>query len=65
MIGPDAPGPASDAVPTFPGVARMPSTTATSLRAFLQTPHHRMPDFRLSRTEVEDLIAYMLSLRGG
>ena len=41
VIGPGASGPASDAVPTFPAVARMPSTTGMSLRAFLLTPHAR------------------------
>ena len=28
------------------------------------TPHQNMPDFRLSRTETDDLVAYILSLRG-
>ncbi len=64
VIGPDAPGPASDAVPTFPGVARTPSTTAMSLRAFLQTPHSRMPDPQLSRAETGDLVAHIISLSG-
>ena len=63
MIGPGAPGPASDAVPTFPGVARMPSTMAMSLRVFLQTPHSLMPNMQLSRAETDDVIAYILSLR--
>lgn len=63
VIGPGASGPASDAVPTFPGVARMPSTTAMALRVFLQTPHSRMPDIQLSREQMDDVIAYILSLR--
>jgi hypothetical protein len=29
----------------------------------LQTPHARMPDLHLTRDEVDDLIAYILSLR--
>jgi len=44
-------------------VAR-PETTALSLSVFLQTPHHRMPDYALSRNEIADLVAYILSLRG-
>ena len=64
VIGPGASGPASDAVPTFPGVARMPSTTELSLRVFLQSPHSRMPNWQLSRAETDDVIAYILSLRG-
>jgi mono/diheme cytochrome c family protein len=63
VVGPGASGPASDAVPTFPAVARMPSTTAMSLRVFLQTPHSRMPDLRLSNEHMDDVIAYILSLR--
>jgi mono/diheme cytochrome c family protein len=63
VIEPGASGPASDAVPTFPSIARMPSATELSLRAFLQTPHARMPDIQLSREQTDDVIAYILSLR--
>lgn len=55
---------AGDAAPTFTSIARMPSTTEMSLKAFLQTPHVRMPDYQLSRAEIDDLTAYILSLRG-
>jgi mono/diheme cytochrome c family protein len=63
VIGPGASGPASDAVPSFPAVARMPSTTGMSLRAFLLTPHSRMPDIQMSREQIDDITAYILSLR--
>ncbi len=53
---------AGDAAPTFTAIARMPSTTEMSLRAFLQTPHVRMPDYHLTRDESADLVAYILSL---
>lgn len=62
-IGPGGPGPATDAAPPFRAVAAMPSTTSMSLRVFLQTPHANMPDFRLSRAEIDDVVAYILSLR--
>ena len=62
--GPGTSPATGDAVPTFASVASMPSTTVLSLRAFLQTPHQRMPDFALSRAETDDLIAYILSLKG-
>jgi mono/diheme cytochrome c family protein len=55
--------PATDAVPTFAAIAHDPAITETSLRVFLQTPHARMPDFILSRTETDDVISYILSLR--
>jgi mono/diheme cytochrome c family protein len=51
-------------IPTFAAIARMPSTTALSLHAFLQTTHGRMPDFQLSRDEINDVSAYILSLKG-
>lgn len=64
VVTPSAQTGAATGVPTFAAVARMPSTTPISLRAFLQTPHARMPDLHLSRDETDDLIAYILSLRG-
>ena len=62
VIGAEGSGPANDAAPTFASIARMPSTTAMSLRAFLQTPHDRMPDYQFARDEMDDVIAYLLSL---
>lgn len=49
--------------PAFSAVAAMSSTTPLALRAFLQTPHAQMPDLHLSRNEIDDLAAYILSLR--
>ena len=54
---------ASDGVPTFPAIAAKPSTTAESLVRYLSTAHTNMPDFSLSRTERDALVAYLLSLR--
>src|SRR4051812_16633937 len=54
----------NDVSPPFAAVARMPSTTATSLNAFLSVPHHRMPEYSLTRAEIADVSAYILSLRG-
>ena len=51
--------------PPFPDLANMPSTTALSLRVFLQTPHAKrsMPDLVLTENQMDDIIAYILSLR--
>lgn len=49
--------------PAFAAIADMASTTPLALRAFLQTPHAQMPDLHLSRDEIDDLTAYILSLR--
>jgi mono/diheme cytochrome c family protein len=42
----------------------MPSTTALALRAFLRTPHQRMPDLHLTNQEIDDVSAYILGMRG-
>jgi hypothetical protein len=44
-------------------LAAQTSITPMALDAFLQTPHHRMPDLHLSRAEIDDVSAYILSLR--
>jgi mono/diheme cytochrome c family protein len=51
------------AAPALAAIAAMPSTTETSLSAFLQTPHASMPSLIFSGAELNDLIAYILSLR--
>ncbi len=60
VIGPTSQRGTSSGVPTF---AAMPSTTQMSLSVFLQKPHAGMPDLHLSRDEIDDLAAYILSLR--
>jgi mono/diheme cytochrome c family protein len=49
--------------PGFAAIAAMKSTTELSLQAFLQTPHDHMPDWRLSRQQIDDVVAYIMSLR--
>ena len=53
----------NDVSPSFAAIARMPSTTSMSLNAFLSTPHNRMPDYSLTRQEIKDVSAYILSLK--
>ncbi len=53
----------NDAVPSFPAIARRASTSQASLTVFLVTSHPRMPDFNLSRAEIQNVAAYILSLR--
>lgn len=55
---------ASDAVPSFYAVADHPSTTETGLKAFLMSPHKKqMPNIMLTREQIDDVVAYILSLR--
>jgi len=49
--------------PPFADIARMPSTTTISLNAFLSTPHHRMPNYKLTQREIADVSAFILSFR--
>jgi len=63
VVGPGSEQGSSNGAPTFAAVARMKSTTPLSLRAFLLTPHARMPDLHLTRDEIDDLAAYILALR--
>ncbi len=53
----------ADQAPGFMVIANRPGLTADGLRAFLSTPHGRMPDLSLSRTDIDNAIAYLLSLR--
>ena len=55
--------PARRGVSTFDQVARLPSTTALSLRVFLRTSHADMPNIQMSETDADDLIVYILSLK--
>ena len=47
----------------FTEIAKLPSTTALSLKVFLQTSHPSMPNFILQPDEANDIVAYILSLK--
>jgi mono/diheme cytochrome c family protein len=63
VVGPTQQGGTSSGAPPFTAIANMSSTTAMALRVFLMTPHGRMPDLHLSRDEIDNVAAYILSLR--
>ena len=50
-------------VPSFLTIAEMNTTTNASLIVFLSTPHARMPNYNLTRDEIRDVSAYIVSLR--
>ena len=57
-------GPAGwTSAPSFAAIADKPTTTAASLRAFIQKPHMDMLNLARSPPEAADLAAYILSLR--
>lgn len=49
--------------PPFVDIAALPSTTGMSLRAFLLSPHENMPNLILTDDALDDVIAYILSLK--
>ena len=58
--------PASDSkgwLADFAAIAKMPSTTALSLKVFFRTSHKNMPNFILQPEEADDIVAYILSLK--
>ncbi|MGD9537460.1 MAG: c-type cytochrome [Alphaproteobacteria bacterium] len=64
VIGEQGQPSASDAAPTFAAIANRPDTTADGLRAFLSVPHaDAMKGIVLPRLEIDDLVAYIMSLR--
>lgn len=54
---------AAGGIPSFRRVAQLRSTTALSLRAFLLTPHPSMPNIKLDHDDLDEIIAYILSLK--
>ncbi len=63
VVGPEQDRATSTGAPTFTAIAAMKTATPSRLHVFFQRPHHRMPDLHLSNTEMDDVIAYIVSLR--
>ncbi len=53
----------TDRVPSFSWIANQDGVTASLLTGWLSTSHERMPDFTLTRDEIREVSAYILSLR--
>ena len=49
--------------PPFREIANTSGMTTTALRAFLTSSHPKMPNLILSPQDMDDVIAYILSLR--
>ena len=50
-------------IASFFAIANLPSTTALSLKVFLQSNHKRMPNLIISESDSSNLIDYILSLK--
>jgi mono/diheme cytochrome c family protein len=55
----------TDRVPSFPWIAQQPGLTQDFLTGWLSSSasHERMPDYSLTREEIRQLSAYIVSLR--
>jgi cytochrome c len=51
-----------DTAPTLPYIAERHASDKAWLRAWLTSPHPPMPNFNLSRQEIDDVIAYLATL---
>ena len=49
--------------PSFMAISHRPKTTDDSLRTFLVLPHAGMPNFPISRQDLNDVIAFILGMR--
>jgi cytochrome c553 len=52
-------------IPSLRAIANLPGQTGARLIGLLLQPHAPMPDMRLSMPEIQDLLAYLESLRTG
>ena len=50
--------------PAFVDIADHPTTNEMSLKVFLRSTHAEMPDFILSDSDRDNVISYILSLKG-
>ena len=57
--------PANADVPSFQEIANREDQTAGAITARIMLPKHPMPQIPLTKTELADLAAYILSLRNG
>ena len=53
----------TDRVPSFSWIANQQGLTPTTLPLWLSKSHERMPDLNLTRDEIRELSAYIMSLR--
>jgi mono/diheme cytochrome c family protein len=52
-------------VASFQTIANNRARTKLALLVFLKSPHANMPDIVLSETEIDNVIAYIMSLKPG
>jgi mono/diheme cytochrome c family protein len=64
VTGGQSPQSGTDMAPTFAEIAARPGRDEGWFHAWLSDPHPPMPKLELSRQQIADLIAHLLSLQG-
>lgn len=64
VVGGDWPANPRNPAPAFEDIANEPSVTPLGLRVFLNSPHRLMPNLILTQEETDNVIAYIMGLRG-
>jgi len=49
--------------PSFEDIAKLSSTTRLSLKVFLRSNHRQMPNFIISKSDTDNIIEYIISLK--
>jgi len=62
VVAPDQKEASAD-VPPFATIAKSPNFSAAGIAYFLLDPHPKMPTLPLSRTDADDIAAYIQTLR--
>jgi mono/diheme cytochrome c family protein len=62
-IATGGPGPATDAVPSFPAIAARPGATEAGIATFIRVPHASMPDHGLTLRQAQDIAAWLMAQR--
>lgn len=60
----DPNGTGKDTAPPFPKIAKQGLPDQDEARAFITAPHPPMPNFDLTREQIDDIVAYLNSLAG-
>jgi len=63
IVGTSASGVVNADVPSFTSIANSPDQTLERIIRKIVIPHQPMPDLQLTRLEIADVAAYILSLR--
>ena len=53
----------NSSAPIWVDIANTPGMTAAALTVFLSTPHQKMPDLIIPPANMQDLVAYILTLK--